>query len=243
MSGPSASCPLLCGQRPKPPLPTAFLCHPTHWQTAAPLPVSHADSAAEARLLEDVLRSKAVRTVLQPIVSLRDGSVFGYEALSRGPAGSLLEKPDALIAAALRHGRMLELEHLFRHRALRTARRLPAGLRLFLNVNPNIIQDARFREGFTREYLTRFAICAEDIVFEITERESVANLRDFLGIIEHYKTQNYKISIDDAGAGYSGLNLISHVQPHFIKLDMRLVRGVDKDLVRQALIRSMQEMT
>ena len=241
MSGPSASCPLLCGQRPKPPLPTAFLCHPTHWQTAAPLPVSHADSAAEARLLEDVLRSKAVRTVLQPIVSLRDGSVFGYEALSRGPAGSLLEKPDALIAAALRHGRMLELEHLFRHRALRTARRLPAGLRLFLNVNPNIIQDARFREGFTREYLTRFAICAEDIVFEITERESVANLRDFLGIIEHYKTQNYKISIDDAGAGYSGLNLISDVQPHFIKRDMRLVRGVDKDLVRQALIRSMQE--
>ena len=92
MSGPSASCPLLCGQRPKPPLPTAFLCHPTHWQTAAPLPVSHADSAAEARLLEDVLRSKAVRTVLQPIVSLRDGSVFGYEALSRGPAGSGFRK-------------------------------------------------------------------------------------------------------------------------------------------------------
>lgn len=239
MLGLSVSLPLPRGRATTPP-PADFLRHPTQWRPLPP-PVSRAAGATEARLLDEILRAKAVRTVLQPIVSLRDGAVFGYEALSRGPAGGPLEKPDALIAAALRHGRMLELEHLFRHSALRAARRLPAGLRLFLNVNPNIIQDARFREGFTREYLTRFALCAEDIVFEITERESVANLQGFLGIIEHYKAQNYQISIDDAGAGYSGLNLISDVQPHFIKLDMQLVRGVDKDLVRQALIRSMQE--
>lgn len=212
--------------------------------SASPTPTALAaavDEAHERQLLWDVLGNQNISSVLQPIVSLRDGSVFGYEALGRGPTGTLLEGPEALIRCALKHGRMLELEHLFRRSALRAARQMPAGIRLFLNVNPNIIQDPHFGMGFTKEYLTRFAICAEDIVFEITERESVENLRGFKQIIDHYKSQNYQISIDDAGAGYSGLNLISDVQPHFIKLDMRLIRGVDKDLTRQALIKSMQE--
>ena len=198
-------------------------------------------NAEEKQNLHEILEGNKIHSVLQPIISLRDGSIFGYEALGRGPAETPMGNPEALINAALRHGRMLELEHLFRYNALRAARQIPAGVRLFLNVNPNIIQDPDFGAGFTKEYLTRFAINVEDIVFEITERESVGNLQAFKQIIEHYKAQNYQISIDDAGAGYSGLNLISDVQPHFIKLDMRLIRGVDKDLTRQALIKSMQE--
>ena len=205
------------------------------------LKVATADNEQRRQALLDVLQNQTITSVLQPIVSLRDGAVFGYEALGRGPAGTPLENPEALIQCALENGRMLELEHLFRRSALRAARQMPTGIRLFLNVNPNIIQDSHFGMGFTKEYLTRFAISAEDIVFEITERESVVNLRGFKQIIEHYKGQNYQISIDDAGAGYSGLNLISDVQPHFIKLDMQLIRGVDKDLTRQALIKSMQE--
>lgn len=201
--------------------------------------VSSGDAQRQAFL--DLLHNQNITSVLQPIVSLRDGAVFGYEALGRGPSGTLLENPETLIQCALENGCMLELEHLFRRSALRAARQIPSGIRLFLNVNPNIIQDPHFGMGFTKEYLTRFAISAEDIVFEITERESVENLRAFKQIIEHYKAQNYQISIDDAGAGYSGLNLISDVQPHFIKLDMQLIRGVDKDLTRQALIKSMQE--
>lgn len=221
--------------------------HPCRATSMVPPPastslnVATADDDQRRQALLDVLQNQTITSVLQPIVSLRDGAVFGYEALGRGPAGTPLESPEALIQCALENGRMLELEHLFRRSALRAARQMPTGIRLFLNVNPNIIQDSHFGMGFTKEYLTRFAISAEDIVFEITERESVVNLRGFKQIIEHYKGQNYQISIDDAGAGYSGLNLISDVQPHFIKLDMQLIRGVDKDLTRQALIKSMQE--
>ena len=220
--------------------PPVAMCLPVdapESSTPARVPVEATDRQA----FLDVLHNQEITSVLQPIVSLRDGAVFGYEALGRGPAGTLLENPETLIQCALENGCMLELEHLFRRSALRAARQMPTGIRLFLNVNPNIIQDPHFGMGFTKEYLTRFAISAEDIVFEITERESVENLRGFKQIIEHYKGQNYQISIDDAGAGYSGLNLISDVQPHFIKLDMQLIRGVDKDLTRQALIKSMQE--
>lgn len=227
----------LADPHPQPCRATALVPPPA----STSLPAVAADDEQRCQALLDVLQNQTITSVLQPIVSLRDGAVFGYEALGRGPAGTPLENPEALIQCALENGRMLELEHLFRRSALRSARQMPTGIRLFLNVNPNIIQDSHFGMGFTKEYLTRFAISAEDIVFEITERESVVNLRGFKQIIEHYKGQNYQISIDDAGAGYSGLNLISDVQPHFIKLDMQLIRGVDKDLTRQALIKSMQE--
>ena len=185
--------------------------HPRRATSMVPPPASTSLNVANAddddqrrQALLDVLQDQTITSVLQPIVSLRDGAVFGYEALGRGPAGTPLENPEALIQCALENGRMLELEHLFRRSALRAARQMPTGIRLFLNVNPNIIQDSHFGMGFTKEYLTRFAISAEDIVFEITERESVVNLRGFKQIIEHYKGQNYQISIDDAGAGYSG---------------------------------------
>ncbi len=199
------------------------------------------DNEKTSELFFTIIRDRMTRCVFQPIISLRDGSIYGYEALGRGPKGTTLESPEALIRCAEQHNAMLELEYLFRFKALQAAIQIPQGIKLFLNVNPNIIQDTDFRTGFTKDHLTQFSICAEDIVFEITERESVKNLQNFKSIIEHYKAQKYKISIDDAGAGYSGLNLISDIQPHFIKLDMKLIRGIDKDLTKQALIRSMCE--
>jgi len=113
--------------------------------------------------------------------------------------------------------------------------------KLFLNVNPQIIHDEKFKQGFTREFLNDYHIDPENIIFEITEKGSVNNISDFVKTIEIYKRQNYRIAIDDAGAGYSGLNLISDIHPHFLKLDMKLIRDVDKDTTKQALIKSLTE--
>jgi diguanylate cyclase (GGDEF)-like protein len=65
----------------------------------------------------------------------------------------------------------------------------------------------------------------------------------FLSTIDHYRSQNYKIAIDDAGAGYSGLNLISEVNPNYIKLDMKLIRGIDSDNLKYALVKGMVELS
>lgn len=66
-------------------------------------------------------------------------------------------------------------------------------------------------------------------------------MESFLVVIEHYKKQHYKIAIDDAGAGYSGLNLISDIHPHYLKLDMKLVRNIDKDSLKYVLVKSLIE--
>ena len=78
-----------------------------------------------------------------------------------------------------------------------------------------------------------------NIVFEITERVAVLDSNVFLNAISHYKNQNYGIAIDDVGAGYSRLNIISDVKPNFIKLDIALIRDIDKDETKQLLCRAL----
>lgn len=198
---------------------------------------------------EDVLRElfsaifekKLITTVFQPIISLRDGNVYGYEALSRGPVNTELYTPTKLFEYAERCGMLWDLELLCRSKAIESVYNLQAHITLFLNVNPNIMHDIKFRQGFTKEYLNRYSINPEDIVFEITEKDAVSNITEFMSTIQNYKSQNYRIAIDDAGAGYSGLNLISDIHPHFIKLDMNLIRGIDQDVTKQSLVRSMSE--
>ena len=191
--------------------------------------------------LRQIIENEEIVSVFQPIVSLRDGSVLGYEALSRGPAGTMLESPDMLFQVAEEIHEIWELERLCRTKALCALQNAQISTMLFLNVNPNVIEDAKFQKGFTREYLKQFGMDPDHIIFEITERTAFTNMAEFMEAIRYYKGQAYKIAIDDAGAGYSGLNLISDVWPHFLKLDMQLIRNIDQNTVKQALVRSMQE--
>ncbi|MDD4796517.1 MAG: EAL domain-containing protein, partial [Eubacteriales bacterium] len=106
-----------------------------------------------------------------------------------------------------------------------------------------MIQDSKFNEGFIKGQLGRFNIAPETIVFEITEKAAITNIHEFKKIVYNYKGQDYKIAIDDAGAGYSGLNLISDVRPHYLKLDLNLIQGIDGDGVKQALVKGMYEFS
>jgi EAL domain-containing protein (putative c-di-GMP-specific phosphodiesterase class I) len=80
-----------------------------------------------------------------------------------------------------------------------------------------------------------------DISFEITERIAPARPELFFNAINHYKNQNYMIAIDDVGSGFSGLNLIVDAKPNFIKMDMNLVRNIDKDTIKISLCRALVE--
>ncbi len=191
--------------------------------------------------LMNILEQASITSVFQPIVSLRDGAVLGYEALSRGPKGTEMESPAMLFAVAEANKELWELERLCRTKALSAMQCAKSDTTLFLNVNPSVMEDAKFQKGFTLEYLQEFDIDPKRIIFEITERSAVKDIGEFKEIIHYYKDQQYQIAIDDAGAGYSGLNLISDIHPHYLKLDMQLIRNIDRDTVKQALVKSMQE--
>lgn len=189
----------------------------------------------------DILKQEKIKTVFQPIVSLRNGELLGYEALSRGPQKSFFENPEKLFDYARAIGRLWELEFLCRLKALENVSRSNISELIFLNVDPHIINDENFRKGFTKDFLNRYSINPENIVFEITEKSAAVNIESFNKLISNYKDQGYKIAIDDAGSGYSGLKLITDIHPHFIKLDMNLIRDIDKDGLKYALIKTFYE--
>ena len=193
--------------------------------------------------LQTVLQNKEIRAVFQPIVSLLDGEIFGYEALSRGIQGSKLERPDALFAAAEKFDQVWELEFLCRSKAFAKAHDLPRDKMLFINVDPKIINDARFQKGVTLAMLAQYNMNASNIIFEITEKNSIDDYKSFRQVLHNYTSQGYKIAIDDAGAGYSGLKLVAEIRPQFIKIDMDLVRDIDKDVLKKALMKAFYEFS
>lgn len=196
--------------------------------------------------LDFIICNKKIRTVFQPIISLRDGSVLGHEALSRITCESKICNLDMLFTVASQYNRLWDLELLCRTTALEAAYKFmisPYNKKLFINVNPHIMHDETFKKGFTRSFLKQYEISPHNVIFEITEKDVITDMTGFKDTIEHYKSQDYKIAIDDAGAGYSGLNLISDVNPNYIKLDMKLIRDVNKDSLKFALIKGMVEFS
>ncbi len=185
-----------------------------------------------------ILNGGHIKTVYQPIISLENGSVLGYEALSRICLSECELNIEQLFSIARRVRKLWELEKLCRTTALETAAKKVRRSKLFLNVDPNLIHDPELRAGFTHEKLEEYGLNPDDLVFEITERSSIGELDVFTASIEHYQKQNFKIAIDDFGAGYSGLSRVCTLRPNYIKIDMELVRNIHEFANKSSLVGS-----
>lgn len=188
--------------------------------------------------LKDIIVQNNIKTVFQPIVSLKNAEIIGYEALSRGPEDSIYRNPEIMFEDAQKEGLLWELELKCRLNAIKRFKAFHSNKLLFINVDPNIIKDEHFIKGFTREFLNDNTIDPSLLIFEITEKSSISDYNQFNTIIENYKSQGYRIAIDDVGTGYSGLNTIVETKPGFIKIDRNLISQIDKDKFKKALIKA-----
>lgn len=202
--------------------------------------VDSKDSKSRDELIElkEIILKEEIITVFQPIVELKNGNVIGYECLSRGPVNSPLYAPDKLFRVAEENHMLWDLELLCRVKAIERARDIDSNKYLFINVDPYIFKDEKFKKGFTKEFLAKHNMSPETIIFEITEKTCIEDYKTFNAALNNYTGQGYKIAIDDTGSGYSGLKMLSETKPHYIKIDMDLIRDIDKDSFKQALIKS-----
>jgi len=173
--------------------------------------------------LATLIAHGGLRTVFQPIVDLDAAAVVGYEALVRGPAGTALEHPAALFAAARAAGCLTELDDACRTQAFRSAiaRGLLAPLTIFVNVEPEILDNAPLHE------LMRVAECAPRdlrIVFEITERAISARPAELLRTVERIRSHGWAVALDDVGADPTSLAFMPLLRPEVVKLDLRLIQ-------------------
>jgi EAL domain-containing protein (putative c-di-GMP-specific phosphodiesterase class I) len=232
---------------------SASLRNPTiraETQLRAALEQARSDAELEARiearsrrrkLFELVLRG-AIRSVYEPIVECKSRTVFAYEALARGPEGSPLHSPAVLFAMAGEEDLLFQLDCLCRRSGIAGARDLPKGTKLFLNVRPTSIHDPSFRAEALTETLGKLGLAPSDVVFEISEQESIGNFEIFREVSDYYKKLGFQIALDDTGAGYQSLEAVMELSPDFIKVDKAFVQGIDADPARQELVRALRSV-
>ena len=171
----------------------------------------------------------------QPIVDVTNGSIYAHEALVRGPAGegamSVLSTVDATNRYAF--DQQCRVKAIEMATALRLA---DDGARLSINFLPNAVYEPRACIRLTLATAMRTGFPLDRIIFEFTEDEKL-DPPHVLNILRTYRAMGFKTAIDDFGAGHAGLSLLTQFQPDVVKLDMALIRNVDVDPVKRAVVK------
>ncbi len=193
--------------------------------------------------LQELILKESIRTIFQPIVDFSKKKILGYEALTRGPVGTEFENPYILFDAAAESDLLFELDRLCRNTAIRNAKGLPSGQKLFINCLPSMVLDPDFRDTYLKSLLDELLLTPFNIVFEITEREAIENYELFNEAVQYYKDLGFAIAVDDTGSGFSSLETVVELKPNYIKLDISLVRGIKNNMLKQELIKAILNLS
>ncbi len=169
----------------------------------------------------------------QPIVDVGAAQIYAHEALVRGPNGESAHTVLSQVNAANRY--------TFDQQCRTKAVELAAGLNLTettamlsINIMPNAVYEPRACIRRTLIAAKRCNLPPERIIFEFTEAEKL-DTAHILNILHTYREIGFKTAIDDFGAGFANIGLLTEFQPDIIKMDMRLIRGIDTDPTRQSI--------
>jgi EAL domain-containing protein (putative c-di-GMP-specific phosphodiesterase class I) len=169
----------------------------------------------------------------QPIVNVGDKSIFAHEALVRGPNG----EPAYSVLSQVTDANRYRFDQACRVEAIRGAASLQISERLSINFLPNAVYQPEACIQTTFEAARKYQFPIDRIIFEVTEGEQVINRPHLVNIFREYRRFGFSTAIDDFGAGYAGLELLSEYQPHIIKIDMGLVRDIDTSRPKQAIVK------
>lgn len=168
----------------------------------------------------------------QPIVDVSNKSIFGYEALVRGPNN----EGAASVLSQVNDNNRYRFDQAIRVKAIDLAKKLGLQGMLSINFLPNAVYKPETCIRATLEAAKELDFPTDRIMFEVTEGEKVLDNDHLRNIFKEYKKHRFTTAIDDFGAGYAGLNLLADWQPDIIKLDMSLTRNVNDDRVRRSLV-------
>jgi len=195
--------------------------------------------------LEDFLAANTIRSVLQPVVKLREGGapfeVFGVEGLARGPTTSVLGSPSFLLAYAAFKELLFDADMICIRAALSEVRHLGSAVTTFLNVQPRSLTNPEFTATLCDAVLAA-GMVETRIVLELTEQQTIVNPRAFAATLHRLRERGFRIALDDYGEGSSNLNLFQTLRPDFLKISGTFCRGLARDPFKQIIVQSTAEM-
>lgn len=196
---------------------------------------AHALAAKTTGLLNEVMSSQSFNIVFQPIHELRGRKVSGFEALCRFHSEPY-RSPDQWFDEAAGVGMNVDLEYCVLEATLGALQVLPEALYLSVNAGPDLAASGRLRDLFAAHDTRR-------LILEVTEHVAVSCEESLSTSLTDLRAMGCRIAVDDAGAGYSGLQQLLRLKPDIIKLDRSLVSDVDQDAAKRALCAAMVNYT
>jgi EAL domain-containing protein (putative c-di-GMP-specific phosphodiesterase class I) len=190
-----------------------------------------------------ILGAGLITTHFQPLVSIKQRSVFALEALSRGTAterGPLIP-PAVLFQLAANADERLALDRLCRTKALAAFaphhRRQPQ-LLLSLNLDASCLSRDSVGSGHLHQAVRRSGVSPGNVILEIIESQAT-DIESLGRFVEAYRQLGFLIALDDVGSGHSNLDRITILKPDIIKIDRSLIQNIHEVYHKQEITKSL----
>ncbi len=180
----------------------------------------------------------------QPIIHMHSARLFGVEALLRNVETAGFKTIFSLFDTIYSEGLLYAFDLLLREKALRKFTQIEGyeNIKLFYNLDNRLFEMSDFSTGNTTQIVEDLGLKKENICFEISERHEFSSDNSLERLIAHYKDDNFTVAIDDFGTGYSGYKLLYQFTPDIIKVDRFFLTGIEKDIKKQAMLRSIVQL-
>ncbi|GKV65764.1 MULTISPECIES: EAL domain-containing protein [unclassified Sporosarcina] len=205
-----------------------FRVDQTEWR-----PFSEVMQVVEEQWIDQVIKDEQLTSHYQPIVTA-DLEIYAYELLARfyHKDGTVIY-PKEIFSAAKTRGRLYALDRVCRLTAVRYAKHITQ--KAFINFVPTSIYAPEFCLRSTIELANKLEIDPYRLIFEVVESEKVEDLDHLKTILKYYHSRGFKYALDDVGEGYNTAEVLSYLNPHYMKLDIKYVQGIAEDLDKQRI--------
>ncbi|OKL38261.1 EAL domain-containing protein [Domibacillus mangrovi] len=198
-------------------------------------PIQEVVELLEFQWIDTVILEQLVTCHIQPIVDTNE-QVYAYEMLSRfeDHSGQAVA-PYHVFSAAKNRNRMYALDRVCRMTAVRSAAMVDK--KVFINFIPTSIYSPEHCLKSTAQLAGQLGIEPSRFVFEVVETERVSDLEHLKRILMYYREKGFHYALDDVGEGFSTVEVLEQLAPHYMKLDMQFVQGISSDPVKQMTAR------
>jgi len=185
-----------------------------------------------------IIRGENIDCLFQPIVCLKTGKTFAYEALSRTEDNSIFDTPQELFNNAQRFRLSCKLESVCRKKAISKLTEL--GIENFVSINlcPSFLKGLCNDSKLTRKFIDDIYHLRTKLIFELTERINIEDYKTIINILNLLKKNGFKIAIDNYGSGFLSLKMISEIAPFMVKIDKSLIKKIDSTPKKQRLLKA-----